>query len=273
MDIDLLMKRLSKEAEALPDILAPVLSSRVVVMVNNHPYILRVTTKDQGWFVLHPNNTTSASIVREAYPYEIEGYFQKLPRLTCIVCRRLQGKTWLVYPFNTSDAKQKTDLEFPRPMHLVLDNVEPFFIIRGGLLGTTVLYRGIYDSRQSAELGQELEKKTSISKLKNVNPEFRAVYAILEQHLEEERKQTVVGKIEDAVGYLGAELVSFKEKGEGYIVRWKDQKETHEVTVGKDLKLLSAGICLSGRESQQSLSSTIAVMRRYGSRYSNDYDD
>ena len=96
---------------------------------------------------------------------------------------------------------------------------------------------------------------------------------MLTDEIEQAKKKTVEGRIKDAVGYLGAELLGFKEFGDGYEVEYRDNGRNYQVRVAGSLRLKSAGICLSGLENQQTLASCVAVMRRSGQRNQYFYDD
>lgn len=254
----------------MPEVLAPVLSTGgVVAIINRHPYRFRLKTISMGWLIIKPLSSSRAQTEREAYPYEIGEYLKKLPRLHCIACRRLGPMSWLVYPFNLGDAKQRLgSLEFPRSAYLVTENIEPFQIIACRIMGNSLLY----DRLASVQVGwHQFQEQlgAEATGVKFPSPEFGHVYNILLEDIREQKKQTTEGRIKDAISYLGAELVSFSERGEDYTVRWKDKGHEHQVTVSRDFRLLTAGICLDGLEREQSLSSVVAVMRQYEE---DDYD-
>jgi len=184
--------------------------------------------------------------------------------------------SWLVYPFNMGDARQRFDhMEFPRVMHLVTHNIEPLSPAIARVMGSTLLFGDVSNLyRPDTKLQESLGEGTKPEDIKFSLPELRTVYCILHEEMKERRKReleekqktrmkTLEGRIEDAVSYLGAKLVSFQERGEDLIVRWRDGRTTQQVTVTRDLRLITAGICLSGRERQQSLTSAVAVMRDY----------
>jgi len=270
-----LIGELTAESQNLPEVLAPVLSPEgVVAVINQHPYKFHLELDTSGWFVIRPVSSEKAEVSREAYPYEILKYLGGLPRLYCIVCRRLGNMSWLVYPFNMGDARQRFGhMEFPRAMHLVTQNIEPLQPVETRVMGSTLLFGQIgnlyrSDDNLSGSLGGGMKPDD----IKFPFPEIKTVYCILYEEMEERRKRefaekqkaklkTLEGRIEDAVSYLGAKLVSFQERGEDLVVRWRDGRRTQQVTVTRDLRLVTAGVCLSGRERQQSLTSAVAVMR------------
>jgi len=269
-----LISELAEEAKNLPEVLAPVISGHgVVAVIDRHPYKFRLNASNTGWFVLRPINSRAAEISREAHPHEIMEYLKALPRLQCISCRRLATESWLVYPFNVGDANQRFSMEFPRPTHLVNENIEPFQAITCRVMGVHLLYDRISSAWSSdASFQERLGKEISSEDVKFPFPELRTVYEILLADVRERKKKTKEGRIEDAITYLGAELISFTERGEDYVVRWKDGGATRQATVSKELRLLSAGICLNDREREQTLTSTVAVLREYERGYEDEDD-
>ena len=63
------------------------------------------------------------------------------------------------------------------------------------------------------------------------------------------------------LAHLGGELVSYEPVGDGWRIRWRDGKHLYETLVGRDFTVLSAGICLSGRDEDFDLASIVSVMR------------
>lgn len=274
-----IIDRLIEEAGKLPQVLAPVWSDKqqkVIVMINGHPYRLTISPRvvGPGWYIIEPISSWEAHPIREAYPYEIMTFLKHLPRLMSISVRRFSRYSWLTYPFNMGDAKQRfRDFQFPKPAYMVKDNLEPFDVITCRVMGDTLLYESkapigaLYHMRE--KLKEALANKKSEHNIARANPEFRMVYNILLEEVKRRELSTVEGKIRDSLEFLGAELVSYEDRGEDYLVRWKDDHgEVHEVIVSRDLRLISAGICLDGLENEQTLTSTVAVMKKYWERES-----
>jgi hypothetical protein len=272
-----LIKKLSEESKNLPEVIAPVLSKNdiVKVFINNHPYKLNVKTDRVGWFILKSDSMTSATILREAAKFEIQKCLESVTKLRLITMRRVSESRWLAFPFNSSDAISKGITPQPLEVFLIDQNLEPFSIISARLWGKTLLYDSyVYppDIHFSESLDKGIEEPPKIS---GIIPEMKIVYSMLTDEIAQAKKRTLEGRIQSAVEYLGAELVGFKEFGEGYEITYKDNTQTYKVRVSNSLRLKSAGICLSGLENYQTLSSCVAVMRQSHSRnqYFNDRDD
>jgi len=271
-----LINRLSQESKELPDVIAPVLinKSSVRVIVNNHPYRLYVEAPAAGWYVLRPTSSTRARVIREAEPFEIQECLRLSTSLRTIVMRRVTESRWLVFPFNLSDAQSKRFPAGPLEVFLVDQNLEPFAVVNTRLWGGNLLYDN-YISSPEGVLSEGIEGgRESPGPTPGLNPEFRTVYSLLTDEIEKAKKATVEGRIKSAVEYLGAELVGFKEFGDGYSVEFRDHGRTFRTKVSGSLRLISAGICLAGKDTEQTLASSVAVFRRMNSdRYYNDYDN
>jgi len=276
MDTLNIIKKLRDEEKNLPEVIAPVLSREdmVKVFINNHPYKLEVRSNEVGWFILKPKSSTAADIVREAMPFEIHKCLELVPSIRLISMRRISESRWLTFPFNISDAALKGFKIEPLEVFLIRQNLEPFSIITARLWGRTLLF-DLYIKPPDSLFSENIEKgNIEPPKVPGSVPEMRSVYSMLTDEIEQARKKTVEGRIKSAVEYLGAELVGYKEFGEGYEIEYRDKNSTYQVRVSDTLRLRSAGICLSGLENQQTLASCVAIMRQSHSRhqYFNDYD-
>lgn len=81
------------------------------------------------------------------------------------------------------------------------------------------------------------------------------------------QKKTLGKRIEAALLYSGATLKAWMERGQGYEVIWEHEGREYRTFIKPDLFAESAGICLSGRDSDYSLSAIVHVMaeaRRLG---------
>jgi len=274
-----ILKRLRDEAGDLPEVIAPIFSKKEIVRVfiNNHPYRLYVEVKTPGWYVIKPMSQSTAKSVREAVPFEIQTCLRAVPELRTIAMRRISESRWFVFPFNVSDAQSKNVPVQPLEVFLIDRNLEPFSVISARLWGKVLLFDS-YLSPPIDKFSESLEHgDTEPPKISGTIPEFKTVYSMLTDELEQAKRRTVEGKIQGAIEYLGAELVGFKEFGDGYEVTYRDNGRNYQVRVSNSFRLRSAGICLSGLENQQTLASSVAVMRRSRQQdqyfYNNNEDD
>ena len=285
-----LIGELEAQAERLREhrVLAPLPEAkghRVTTLIEGTPYHFEVPEAQPGWWLLRPLNAHKAEVLGEPLPYEIVRYMEQLPAIRVIAVWRLGQKTWLVYPWNMGDAEQRgwpsasagRYVPRPQPLHLVeAPGLKPFHILVARVLDGVLLYDE-YDRRtpwalQAAELLICLEKREWTPKITGLTPELRAVLSLhhhrflLEekrriQKEEAQRQRTLEGRLQSALEYSGARLLAWTEHGEGYEVVWEHEGRQYRTLIRPDLFVESAGICLSGRDSDYNLSAIVHVMQ------------
>ena len=102
--------------------------------------------------------------------------------------------------------------------------------------------------------------------MKGITPETRAAYALAAEFapaFRREREQRAVERrLRAALALNGGELVGYEEEGENWRVVWQTRSgQSHVSTVARgDLTVVSAGICLSGYDSDFDLQSLVSVV-------------
>jgi hypothetical protein len=270
-----LIAKLAEEGRTLKNriILAPVPESHqtfVNVLIDGRPYRLKLQQPSSGWWLMKPKSDFEAEVVGKPLPWQVVRYLQELPSIKVIAAHRLPGRAWLVYPWNSGDAQQRgwPFLGFapqPRALHLVSGAIRPFDVLIGRVLGSILLYdepdRRLLWAPVSAHLRKAFEtdwKKPL--RVKNASAEMRAVFTLLQNRMLEEQKKTLGGRIEAALIYSGATLKAWTEWGQGYEVVWTHEGREYRTILRPDLFVESAGICLSGRDSDFNLSAIVHVM-------------
>lgn len=249
--------------------LAPV-KGLVVVKLGGMVYRLRAEPEDfEGWAVLKPKDYATARVISEPQPHQVYDYLKNYPSLRCILLKKIRGRTWLSLPYNLSDAAQRFKISKPFLVHLVE---------RGGTFEQIkVSYDGLnfwYESASATaslekveKMREELTRKQEEIKLKDLTREERMAYSFMLSAIKEELLSREERKIRDALKKGGAELSSYLEAEEEYVVKWKFEGEEYITTVRKqDLAVVSSGICLSGREELFDLTSIVGVMREHEER-------
>ncbi len=75
------------------------------------------------------------------------------------------------------------------------------------------------------------------------------------------RRNTTEGRLQDALRHAGATMRSYIERQDGFAVEWATKDgERHSTFVDKNLRVQSAGICLSGGDADYDLSSLVGVV-------------
>lgn len=241
------------------DFFAPVPTSNttsVFSLQDQIPYWFAIDIAEPGWYLLSPEQDLSVKIVREAFPYERLQYLNQLKRFYVIALFPIteDNQTWLVSPFNISDAEQRGWKNGePRQMYLVDDEIEPLQIIDTRSSGNTLLYYEI------------------ASLMKYNSKEWRHARNIIDQRIqqiqaEEKRREiakkqsTERGRIEASLEFMGAQLVRYTPTIHGYEITWAHNGRRHTMQIDRNLRVRSAGVCLAGTDAWHSLASVIAVM-------------
>jgi hypothetical protein len=138
---------------------------------------------------------------------------------------------------------------------------------------------GELDRRADARIAERLRKllrqgvEPRDIDWKGITPETRAAYALATEFAPEFRhvrrrraadgaQQLEERRLRDALALNGGALLDYAEEGENWLVTWQTREgEEHVSTVCKrDLTVISAGICLSGRDADFDLQSLVGVV-------------
>jgi len=242
--------------------------------------------REPGWWVLHCDQVGVRRVEAPTSMFEMVQFLAALPRFLAIAVHRLRADTWLVAPWNSSDAAQRgwRDGE-PKAMHLVRDGIRPFDVVVARRLGRTLLYDCLDEGLGAAPAGEAVRESfgsdTEDVRALGVTPEMRRAHSILEDYgaavrraererAENERQTSLEGRLRWHLAFVGAELLGWHEAGEGYEVRWRHGGQEYRTSLRRDFQVQSAGICLDGTDPRHNLSSIVAVMEEGRRRGIND---
>lgn len=76
-------------------------------------------TDFEGWGIFKALNPKEAELVEEADLMDVEAYLALLKAFRVVLAYPLSGKSWMGYPANESDFKQRLGKAAPIPVHLV----------------------------------------------------------------------------------------------------------------------------------------------------------
>jgi hypothetical protein len=231
--------------------------------------------KFEGWAIFRPINEKIAAVIEEPSLQQVAEYLQLLVPVRLYLACVLQGQTWLAYPVNESDARQRTGVAKPVPVHLVTEGSQ-FEQIVARWDGHCLWFEEI--DRRADPLPSE-ELKAALKKLilpqevrfKGMTPEMRAVYELVSRNIKGfDPKVRDRQRLQRALKMGGGELRDFCVKRsypagnrENYwLVEWTSGSgEHHTSAIAKtDLTVMSAGICLSGLDKDFDLHSLVGVV-------------
>jgi hypothetical protein len=75
----------------------------------------------EDWGIFQPIDTKTAMLVSAAEIWQIDEYLRSLPLIRSRLAYRLQNQTWLAYPINEADMRQRFGVVRPIVVHLVTD--------------------------------------------------------------------------------------------------------------------------------------------------------
>lgn len=253
---------------------APIPDAEVVevfTIQDGVPYRFKLQDTYPGWWIINPQSKLEARLGEIPQPCDILAYLEQLPRFYAISCFRLSERTWLVVPYNAGDAAQRGwPSGEPKAMHLVRHNVKPFdvVVVRSA---NTLLYEDL-DTRLDGSHWKDwatlqLEDKTGRLLPRNYDNALAILWQRKKELEEEARKRaieeqrsTTEGEFHWQLAFMGADLESWLESGEGYEVTWSHEGERYSMRLRRDKRIASAGICLDRTDSSHNLSSIVAVM-------------
>ena len=221
----------------------------------------------EGWGLFRPSNFETVTLVKEAGLPEVEQYLQKLPAFRLYLVHRLQHRSWLAYPINESDARQRLRRVKPMVVHLVTDGVA-FDQVIARWDGNSFWFEQV--DRQ-ADVAISLHLRQSLAKgiwsddlrFKDLTPEGRTVYSLAIQHMPgfSPEKQDE-HRLRKALKTGGGNLQHFQDQGDFWTVHWTTADgEYHTSVIAKgDLTVISAGICLSECDRDFDLQSLVGVV-------------
>lgn len=223
----------------------------------------------EGWGIFQPMDEQTATLVAEADLPQIATYLHYFPTIRLRLAYHLQRQSWLAYPVNEADMRQRFKVVKPVPVHLVTEGIA-FEQIIARWQGHSCWFEAI-DRRADPELAETLQSSLKqlipVEKihLKGLTPELRSLYELVAQRTEGFfQPQNDEKRLQQALKLGGGELHQFHDRGDYWIVDWTTTDGIrHTSAIAKaDLTVVSSGICLSGRDRDFDLQSLVGVMER-----------
>ncbi|MDJ0557205.1 MAG: hypothetical protein QNJ68_22725 [Microcoleaceae cyanobacterium MO_207.B10] len=275
-DIRKLINKLATQESELTNIqfLAPcVKNGSVKTRVAGMIYTFESQPKKfAGWGIFQPINEKIAKFIEEPSLPQLEEYFQLLKPLRLFLACQLKEQTWLAYPTNESDAKQRFGFAKPVAVHLVTDGAM-FEQIIARFDGASWWFEDV-DRRADPLAAEELREafKNIIPpnkvRFKGITPEMKTTYDLVagakEEFMKQMQQQRDEKRLREALAMGGGELQNFRDRSGYWQVEWvTGDGERHTSAIDKnDLTVVSAGICLSEGDRHFDLQSLVGVVEQ-----------
>ncbi|MFN6538948.1 MAG: hypothetical protein RM021_021695 [Nostoc sp. EkiNYC01] len=254
--------------------LAPcVKGGRVRTRVAGMVYTFRPKpSKFEGWGIFQPVDEKTATVVEEADLPQISEYLQHFPQIRLRLAHQLRGQTWLAYPVNEADVRQRLQVVKPIAIHLVTEGII-FDQIIARWNGQSCWFEEI-DRRTDPEIVETLQSAVKevipVEELqfKGITPEIRTVYELATRRIDGfAQPQQDEKRLKKALQMGGGELKQFQDRGDYWTVDWTTADGVrHSSAIAKtDLTVISSGICLSGYDRDFDLQSLVAVIEQQDS--------
>lgn len=224
-------------------------------------------SKFEGWGIFQAVNEKTAKVVETADLPQIAEYLQHFPQIKLRLAYQLRGQTWLAYPVNEADMRQRWKMVKPIAVHLVTEGIV-FEQIIARCHGQSCWFEDI-DRRADPAIPETLQsavkRLTPVEELQfsGMTPEIRTVYELATQRMEGfHQSQQDEKRLRKALQMGGGELQQFHDRGDYWTVDWTTADGVrHSSAIAKsELTVISSGICLSGRDHDFDLQSLVGVM-------------
>jgi hypothetical protein len=224
----------------------------------------------EGWGIFEPEDERRARLVEEAGPRRIAEYLDGFKQIRLRLVYRTGGRSWLASAVNEADARQRLGTVEPKPVHLVGEGAQ-FDQIVARFDGAACWFEEMdrrADPLHAERLREALRCDTPTAQLgwKNCTPEMRECYALARERCVAQgklRQPPDSERLAEALAFDGGELVNFTDRGDCWEVMWKAPDSGYmysSVIEKRDLTVVSAGICLDGRDRDFDLQSLVRVV-------------
>ncbi|WP_204104339.1 MULTISPECIES: hypothetical protein [Spirulina sp. CCY15215] len=196
-DINKLINQLAAEEDQLRDreFLAPCVGGgKVRTAIGNIIYTFETRPRDfEGWGIFLPIDRQVAEAIDEPNLPQLATYLQLLKPFRLRLLYPLRGQTWLAYPVNESDMKQRFGIVKPIPVHLVNDGGQLESII--ARVDGKICWFDEGDRRADPQTGEQLrealrqETPPDSLHFAGMTPEMQTAYNIAWQRSEAGQRQ------------------------------------------------------------------------------------
>lgn len=272
-----IVAKLAQEERRLAEgtFLAPVVGGgRVRIRLQGIVYELKVDDGFEGWAMLQMTAPGKAKVVDQPSPALVGKYLRLFPRVRMVLLQQF-GKQWFGLP--ASNADNRLNSSGPIPINLIGASTR-FSTVNCRYDGTSLWFESIdrrRDPSVARGLNDALNAETNPAEIRcrGMVPQEKLAYKMLWLSTHDEEPCGDLAKVVAALRHAGAHMEGFWYNGnETVTVRMNVDGNMHNVTVRPgDLTVVSAGICLSGRDEDFDLASLVSVLRE-GRERAEDWD-
>lgn len=246
---------------------SPVFKNReVVTRIDKIVYPFTIPETKSGWWKFKPRNRKEARVTGECDLQEIEGYLKCLPKTRMVLVQR-DGEIYYGVPFKNNT--QGLDLKVLYPIYLITDDMaQDFDEVICRYDGANLWYQSVEFNNDPAKVeyirkclqSSVLPKNLKYSGLRFEDKMAYAVRCEIDKKFQERNKEFVLKK---AIEHAGGVFKSFTEKSDHFSITYVVDGEKYTSTVSKTngMRVLTAGICLSGGDKNFDLTSLVSVIR------------
>lgn len=214
-----------------------------------------------GWGIFAPINFKTAKLVSNPSRRDQMEYLRLFPRLSMVLTKA--GEEWVGTQANSGDSRFRITGRVPIFM---VEDAYPFDVIDVRFDGSNFWYDGPSNrgSRTSSYLREEWRQETPPENLafSGLTPEEKEAYNFAFADLLESRKDLNEERIKLSLARAGADFKGYIERDTTFTVEYTVDGQNHKTVVDKsDLRVRSAGICLSGGDRSFDLQSLVYVIR------------
>jgi len=230
-----------------------------------------------GCYLWRPKDTRTVRYTRQLDLVERQRFLNKFPKMIVIAVAKIDNH-WIVVPWNLEEAGKRFGIMGITEAHLVR-GVEPFDVIEVAMTPMPVM---IDRARQILPWAHDIDLEHAAgtaemvaARIQGITPEGRLALQYLFKTSEELKQSQEENRIRMALGCMNADLLSYVEQDETHlVVKWKFQGLEYRTVVQKDdLEVVSAGICLSGKDRKFDLTTIVSVMKERQQRWGDEHMD
>lgn len=237
--------------EPPPEFIAPVWRpSGCVYVWHNGLFRFRFEGAEPGWHIFRPEGERAVITKRPKQVERVREYLSALPSFLVIAVPLEEGL--VAVPWNRSDAAQRGWHEKFRPLRLA-PQLRTFDVVRAAALGKELLFDHV--ELRGRQTLAERARQALVNGAPLPHPFDRVATDVGISP-----PDPALSTFEEQLRFWGAELVDVREGSDAIEVRWLFRGREFESRVDESGRILSAGLCLSGRDREHNLSSLVRVI-------------